>query len=90
MSLSERAWQAHARRLSLRILELRAERGWSQEKLADEAGISRSLVQFVETGRKSRARGAAAAGRTPFNPTLRTLYALAGAFGVSIPDLLGD
>ena len=87
MALTEREWQELARRLSLRVLELRAERQWSQEELAHQAGISRSLVQFLETGRKSRAAGASRA-RTPFNPTLRTLYALATAFEVSIHDLL--
>lgn len=88
MGVSEREWQRHAQRLRLRILELRNERDWSQETLAREAGISRSLVQFLETGRKSRVKGAANGTRAPFNPTLRTLYALASAFEVSIHDLL--
>lgn len=88
MAVSDREWQRHAHRLSLRLLELRAERDWSQERLAREAGISRSLVQFLETGRKSRAAGSAGGQRVPFNPTLRTLYAVAAAFGISIHDLL--
>lgn len=57
--------------------ELRAARlsiGWSQEKLAEEAGISRNYVSLLELNRKS--------------PTVAVLMALCGALGVSAADLI--
>lgn len=33
------------------LRELRAERGWSQQELADRLGVSRQSVNAIETGR---------------------------------------
>lgn len=52
---------------------LRAQNRYSQEGLADEAGIHRTYVGDVE--------------RCEQNPTLSTLEALADALGIQIADL---
>ena len=66
--------QAQLRILSANIIRLRDEKGWSQEALADEAGLHRTYVGSVE--------------RCERNVTISTLEAFAGALGVSAPDLL--
>lgn len=65
--------------LSVNLVRLRAERGWTQETLAYEAGLHRTYVGHVE--RKTR------------NPTLETVECLAAALEVSMAEmfkLLGD
>lgn len=57
-----------------RIKKLRAEKGWSQEKLAKEAGLAQSFIHAVETGKKS--------------PTMRSLWKIAKALGVPIEELI--
>jgi transcriptional regulator with XRE-family HTH domain len=60
--------------LGARIKALREERGLLQKHVAEKAGLSASKVSQIESGR--------------LTPTLRTLGKVAGAFGVSIPELL--
>jgi transcriptional regulator with XRE-family HTH domain len=62
---------AHA--LARRIRLLRTKRGWSQERLAEEAGIHRVYLAGIELGQR--------------NPSLRNLENLARALGVTLPDL---
>ena len=57
-----------------RIRALRVERGWSLSALAAEAGIGKGSLSELETGRR--------------NPTLDTLYALAGPLGVPLASLV--
>jgi transcriptional regulator with XRE-family HTH domain len=52
----------------------RASRGWSQEDLADRAGLHRTYVGAIERGER--------------NITLATLERLATALGLEITDLL--
>lgn len=52
-----------------RIKELRLERHWSQEYLAEKAGIGQQYISKYESGKMI--------------PTLKTLEKLAGVFGVS-------
>ena len=54
----------------------RLEADWSQEKLAEEAGISRNYVSLLELNRKS--------------PTLDVLLAICGALGVSAADIVAE
>jgi len=57
--------------------ELRAARvaaGWSQEELADRAGISRNYVSLLERNEKS--------------PTVDVLLAVCRALGVSAADII--
>ena len=60
--------------LALRVKSLRLARDWSQHALAAQAGVSQGAVQAVEARTKS--------------PTLRTLDALAAAFGLAPHELL--
>jgi transcriptional regulator with XRE-family HTH domain len=57
-----------------KVRDLRKERGWSQQELADRAGISMQTVSNLETGRHV--------------PEIATLSKIAGALGVPLPDLL--
>jgi len=41
------------RKVGHRIRELRQKKGWSQEKLAEEAGLHRTYIGQVERGEKS-------------------------------------
>jgi len=60
--------------LAHRVKSLRLARDWSQHDLAAQAGVSQGAVQAVEARTKS--------------PTLRTLDALAAAFGLAPHELL--
>lgn len=53
--------------------ERRQELGWSQQRLADELGVSRQTVISIEKGR--------------FDPSLPVAFRLAAVFGCSIEDL---
>ncbi|MBY0399568.1 helix-turn-helix domain-containing protein [Myxococcota bacterium] len=48
---------------------------WSQEKLAEKAGISRNYVSLLELNRKS--------------PTVDVLLAICGALDVSAAEIIG-
>ncbi|HTW91483.1 MAG TPA: helix-turn-helix transcriptional regulator [bacterium] len=41
------------RKVGRRIRELRQKKGWSQEKLAEEAGLHRTYIGQVERGEKN-------------------------------------
>jgi len=58
------------------LKKLRNKKGWSQERLAREAGISYITLVKIERGNIQ-------------NPKLETLMKLAGALGVSIDKLVG-
>lgn len=60
--------------LGARLRALRADRGLLQKHLAEKAGLTASMVSQMESGR--------------LMPTLGTLGKLAGALGISIPELL--
>lgn len=60
--------------LGERIKQLRIERGWRQIDLAEETGIHENYVSDLEQGRKEIC--------------LRTLQAVAIAFGLKTADLL--
>lgn len=57
------------------LKKLRNKKGWSQERLAREAGISYQTLIKIEQNRIK-------------NPRLETLIKLAKALGVSIDDLI--
>jgi transcriptional regulator with XRE-family HTH domain len=60
-----------------RIRELRQARGWNQTELAARAGLRQGTIANLETGARD-------------NPTRETLDKLAAAFGIGVPELLGD
>lgn len=57
-----------------RVRAVRRERGWSLGRLAETAGIGKGSLSEIENGSR--------------NPTLATLYALAGALAVPLGSLL--
>ena len=59
---------------SRRLKQLRAERGWSLDALANASGVSRSMLSQVE--------------RNQANPTLAVAFRIAGAFGMSLAELV--
>lgn len=63
--------------IGAKVRRLRLERGWTQQELADEAGLTSMTVSNVE--RTSRGI-----------PRLETVGKLARALGVSFSDLLGE
>ena len=62
------------RTVAMRIKTLRTKRGWSQQKLADEAGISRTYLARIETARH--------------DPTLTILERVARALKVKVGRLV--
>jgi transcriptional regulator with XRE-family HTH domain len=61
---------------AVRIRELRHAKGYSQEWLAEEAGIHRTYLGGIETARR--------------NPSLRNLIKIARALGVTMAGLFQD
>jgi len=57
-----------------RIKTLRKERGWSQEKLAEESGFHRTYIGMIERGER--------------NPSLININVFAKTFGISISELI--
>jgi transcriptional regulator with XRE-family HTH domain len=60
--------------LGVRIKALRQQRGLLQKQLAEKARLTASMMSQIESGR--------------LTPTLPTLGKLAGAFGISVSELL--
>lgn len=56
-----------------KIRVLRAERGWSQAKLAEQVGVSRNSINSIENGR--------------FDPSLPLAFDIAEAFGLTIEQV---
>jgi putative transcriptional regulator len=56
-----------------RLRELRGERGWTQQDLADRAGVSRQTIHSIESGK--------------YDPSLPLAFALARLFGAKIEDV---
>lgn len=62
------------RQLGHRVKQLRTDRGWSLEALAQASGVSRSMLSDIERDRA--------------NPTLAVTLRIARAFGLSLGDLV--
>jgi putative transcriptional regulator len=56
-----------------RLRQLRAERGWSQQALAERVGVSRQTINAIETER--------------YDPSLPLAFKLAGTFGCRIENI---
>ena len=56
-----------------RVRQLRDEKGWSQERLAEKADLDRSYIAGIEVGRR--------------NPSLNALATLATGLGMGLSDL---
>lgn len=64
------------KRFGLNLRNLREQKGWSQEKLAEKSGLHRTYISGLERGIR--------------NPTIDILQEIANALGVSPSDLLKD
>ncbi len=62
--------------ISKRLKELRKERNWTQQELAQKADLSFNAVTKIEQGAAK-------------HPTLKTLIKLSEAFGIGIDELVG-
>lgn len=62
--------------LEKRIKQLRKKSGWSQQKLAEKAGLSYNVITKIEQGVARR-------------PTIQTIIKLADAFRISLDELIG-
>ena len=62
------------KRLAANMKRLRKERGWSQETLADEAGMDRTYISGIE--------------RVVKNPTITVVERVAAALSCKVGDLL--
>ena len=62
--------------LAHRLKELRKKSGWSQQKLAEKAGVSYNTVTKIEQGAATM-------------PTIQTMIKIADAFGISLDELVG-
>jgi putative transcriptional regulator len=56
-----------------RLRDLRAEKGWSQARLAELAGVSRQTIQALESGK--------------YDPSLPLAFILARLFKLKIEDI---
>ena len=56
-----------------RLRQLRAERGWSQQALAERVGVSRQTINAIETER--------------YDPSLPLAFRLAETFGCRIENI---
>ncbi len=61
-------------RLAVNMKRLRKARGWSQEALADEAGLDRTYISGIE--------------RVVRNPTVMVIERIGSALGCHLGDLL--
>jgi transcriptional regulator with XRE-family HTH domain len=62
------------RQVGSRVREARERKGWSQEHLADEAGVDRSYMSGIERGTR--------------NPSVVKLAQIARALGTPLRDLV--
>ena len=58
-----------------RLKELRKKAGWSQQKLAEKAGLSYNVITKIEQGAAK-------------NPNILTMIKLADAFNISLDELV--
>lgn len=59
-----------------RIKDLRKKAGWSQQKLAEKAGLSYNLVTKIEQGLSK-------------NPSISTMVKFSDVFRISLDELVG-
>lgn len=75
---------ADARRLGATLRSLREQKVLTQEGLAYSAGLTKNSLQLLEAGRGSGRKDST----SPSNPRMTTLTSLAGAFDMSVSELL--
>ena len=61
--------------LAKKLKELRKKAGWSQQRLAEKAGLSYNAITKIEQGAAKQ-------------PTIQTMVKIADAFGVSLDEVV--
>src|SRR5579872_3014687 len=64
------------KQISLRLKKLRAERGWSLDKAAEETGVSKAMLGQIE--------------REESSPTIATLWKIASGFRTSFSSFIAE
>ena len=64
------------RALGARVRQLREGKGWTQESLADRAGLDRSYIAGIEAGLR--------------NPSIKALARIAKGLGVAVADVVAN
>ena len=64
------------RALGARVRQLREGKGWTQESLADRAGLDRSYIAGIEAGLR--------------NPSIKALARIAKGLGVTVADVVAN
>ena len=64
---------AHRRAFGDRVKEMRAQRGWTQEDMAERSGLHRSYLAAIESGSR--------------NPTLDIIVKIANGLHAPVADL---
>jgi len=62
--------------LTKKVFALRKKAGWSQQKLAEKAGLSYNMITKIEQGVAKQ-------------PTIQTVIKIADAFNISLDQLVG-
>lgn len=73
----ESPFAAAAEELSRRVREHRVQHGWSQQRLAQEAGVSIGTIRAIE-------------GKRVMDPGVFTVRAIAGALSYPLAELAAD
>ncbi|WP_095614165.1 helix-turn-helix domain-containing protein [Bifidobacterium criceti] len=79
-SPTEQEWSSYAKELGLRMQRFRTRKNLSQERVANDAGLSRNTYQKFEKGESMPG--------TPANPSLRNVMAIAQVLGVTLDELV--
>lgn len=87
-ALRTSAYYRATEQLAHQVEERRRKHGWTQEDLAEKAGISRNQVQNIERNRNNTRGPDGKPG--PANPNLDTVFALAHALDCTVSDLIGS
>ncbi len=81
------AYLKAAARLGQRVRARREELGWTQERLAEKAGMSRNQIQNIENNRNN-SRDPKTGTTGPGNARLETVFLLAEALEISAMSLI--
>lgn len=79
-SPTEQEWSSYAKELGLRMQRFRTRKNLSQERVANDVGLSRNTYQKFEKGESMPG--------TPANPSLRNVMAIAQVLGVTLDELV--
>ncbi|WP_155994044.1 helix-turn-helix domain-containing protein [Corynebacterium vitaeruminis] len=80
MAIADPQWASYGHGLGVRIREIRNQRGLSQMRLADLAGVSRTTISNIERNETNDGKFA--------SPTIQTIYSIARALHVPPAALL--